>query len=141
MTENTAPRFIALDIHGQPVADGMEHLITRDTLTGLEWTDASAGRELTHEKAMAACAAVTIAGGGWRPPTRQELQSFLDLTREFTAFDQKAFPFVKPSWYWSSDLAAWSSASAWGVYFGLGNVNYHRRYLDGFALACRRAGQ
>lgn len=141
MTENTAPRFIALDIHGQPVADGMEHLITRDTLTGLEWTDASAGRALTHEKAMAACAAVTIAGGGWRPPTRQELQSFLDLTREAPAFDHEAFPFVKPSWYWSSDLAAWSSASAWFVVFSDGYVNGGPRIFGGFALACRRAGQ
>ena len=111
MTENTAPRFIALDIHGQTVADGMEHLITRDTLTGLEWTDATAGKPRPHEEAMAACEAVQIAGGGWRAPTRLELQSFLDLTIEDPAFDQAAFPFVRPTWYWSSDLAAWSSAT------------------------------
>lgn len=137
----TTPRFIALDTDGQPVADGMEHLITRDTLTGLEWTDATAGKAVPHKQAMAACEAVSIAGGAWRAPTRQELQSFLDLTRADPAFDPAAFPFVQPSWYWSSDLAAWSSASAWGVDFGYGGVNDSRRDYDGFALAVRRSGQ
>ena len=141
MTTTIAPRFIALDIHGQPVADGREHLITRDTLTGLEWTDATAGKEVSHQKAMAACEAVSIAGGGWRAPTRQELQSFLDLTRENPAFDKAAFPFVRASWYWSSDLTAWSSSAAWYVSFGGGVVGGNHRSYEGFALAVRRAGQ
>ncbi|MGH8075600.1 MAG: DUF1566 domain-containing protein [Lysobacter sp.] len=138
---DTTPRFIALDIHAQPLADGMPHLITRDTRTGLEWTDATASISRPHAEAMAACEAVTIAGGGWRAPTREELLSIVDISRFDPAVDPEAFPFVKPSWYWSSDAAAWSSASAWGVSFGYGDVYYSPRSSNGFALAVRRAGQ
>lgn len=138
---DTAPRFIALDIHAQPVAAGMEHLITRDTRTGLEWTDATAGRSLPHKKAMAACEAVSIAGGGWRAPTREELLSIVDITRFDPAVDPEAFPFVKSRWYWSSDASAWSASDAWLVYFYYGGVYDYRRGYDGFALACRPAGQ
>src|SRR5690606_20987027 len=92
---DTAPRFVALDIHAQPLDNGMEHLITRDTQTGLEWTDATAGKSRPHGKAMAACEAVDIAGGGWRAPTRQELLSIVDISRFDPAVDPQAFPFVK----------------------------------------------
>lgn len=141
MTRTSAARFVALDIHAEPIANGMEHLITRDAETGLEWTDASAGRGLSQPQAMVACEAVSIAGGGWRAPTRQELQSFLDLSREKPAFHPPAFPFVKPSWYWSSDLAAWSPGSAWGVGFDAGySVTYPLGH-QGYALAVRLAAQ
>jgi hypothetical protein len=138
---DTAPRFVALNIHAQPIENGMEHLITRDTRTGLEWTGANAGRSAPHAETMAACEAVEIAGGGWRAPTREELLSIVDITRCDPAVDTAAFPFVKSRWYWSSDAAAWSSASAWVVGFGLGDVYDYPRSGLGFALAVRRAGQ
>ena len=39
------------------------------------------------------------------------------------------------------EAAAWSSASAWNVNFNNGNVNNNHRNNNGFALACRRAGE
>ena len=138
---DTAPRFIALDIHAQPLDNGMAHIITRDTRTGLEWTDATAGLAVPHKKAMAACTAVSIAGGGWRAPTREELLSIVDITRFDPAVDPEAFPFVRSRWYWTSDASAWSASAAWFVHFYYGIVYYDDRDYDGFALACRRAGQ
>src|SRR5690606_6002323 len=101
----------------------------------------TAGKSMPHSKAMAACEAVDIAGGGWRAPTRQELLSIVDISQSDPAVDPQAFPFVKSHWYWSSDEAAWSSASARFVHFNYGYVDSSRRDGGGFALACRRAGQ
>ena len=39
------------------------------------------------------------------------------------------------------EAAAWSSASAWLVYFYFGSVYDSHRYGHGFALAVRRAGE
>ena len=139
----TQPRFAAFNADGNAVALGADdHVITRDTSTGLEYTAAGQrGGYLEHEAAMQACTAVAIAGGGWRAPTRAELIAITDITRHAPAIDAEAFPFVSDDWYWSSDLAAWSSSAAWGVLFDGGLVSSLHRHSVGFALAVRRAGQ
>ena len=43
------------------------------------------------------------------------LLTLVDITRFDPAIDTAAFPDIKGGWFWSSDLCAWSSASAWGV--------------------------
>src|SRR5690606_40892805 len=77
----------------------------------------------------------------WRLPTRAELVTLIDDTRRDPAIDPDLFPGVKPRWHWTSTAAAWSSASAWLVGFYYGYVGNSRRGSNGFALACRRAGQ
>ncbi len=114
-----------------------------DSTTGLEWTAKPLAGEFNHQAAIDACAALDFAGHkDWRLPTRQELCSIVDLSRIEPAIDIAAFPdFPKRGWFWTSDLYAGSSGSAWFVYFDDGYVGGYRRDGDGFALAVRRAGQ
>ncbi|WP_372380268.1 DUF1566 domain-containing protein [Xanthomonas sp. NCPPB 1062] len=65
----------------------------------------------------------------------------MDLTRHAPAIDTDAFPGFPSEWFWTSDLCAWSSASAWSVHFDYGDVGSYGRDGLGFALAVRRAGQ
>jgi len=134
MTAQTTQRFT--QTHG-----GVLTVI--DSTTGLEWIAKPLAGEFEHQKAIDACAALDFADHkDWRLPTRAELLTLVDITRHEPAIDTAAFPdFPKRGWFWTSDLCAWSSASAWLVYFGLGSVGSSRRYSLGFALAVRRAGQ
>lgn len=114
-----------------------------DATTGLEWIAKPLSGEMNHQAAIDACAALDFAGHkDWRLPTRAELLTIVDITRHEPVIDTAAFPELpKRGWFWTADLCAWSSASAWVVFFGSGHVNYYRRYYIGFALAVRRAGQ
>lgn len=118
-------------------------LTVTDSTTGLEWLAAPLPQgRLTHEKAIEACASLDVAGHtDWTLPTRQQLLSLVDLTRYSPAIDTDAFPDFPSAWFWSSDLCAWSSAAAWLVGFGGGDVDYALRFSNGFVLAVRRAGQ
>ena len=131
---NAAARFT------YPTGDATTSLTVVDATTGLEWLRAPLGC-FEHEQAIDACAAVEHNGGGFRLPTRAELLTLVDITRFDPAIDTAAFPDIKGGWFWSSDLCAWSSASAWLVAFYLGVVGDSRRYDSGFALAVRRVGQ
>ena len=134
MTAQTTQRFT--QTHG-----GVLTVI--DSTTGLEWIAKPLAGEFEHQKAIDACAALDFAGHkDWRLPTRAELLTLVDITRHEPAIDTAAFPdFPKRGWFWTSDLCAWSSASAWFVLFDFGSVYYGPRYSYGFALAVRRAGQ
>ena len=114
-----------------------------DSMTGLEWTAKPlSDNYITHQAATDAATGCRIAGHeDWALPTRQQLLTLVDLSRYSPAIDTDAFPDFPSRWFWTSDLCAWSSASAWGVYFNLGLVDYGYRGGHGFALAVRRAGQ
>ncbi|WP_053517485.1 DUF1566 domain-containing protein [Stenotrophomonas maltophilia] len=114
-----------------------------DSTTGLEFTARPVTDEpVTHRGAINACGSCRIGGhSDWALPSRQELLSLVDLSRYSPAIDTDAFPDFPADWFWTADLCAWSSASAWSVYFGYGYVSYGPRGLSGFALAVRRAGQ
>ena len=114
-----------------------------DATTGLEWTAKPlSDDELTHQQALDAATACRIAGhDDWVLPDRQQLLSLVDLTKYSPAIDTSAFPDFPSEWFWTSDLCAWSSASAWFVAFNLGSVYSLHRGLGGFALAVRRASQ
>ena len=66
--------------------------------------------------------AVAKLGEGWRLPTRQELESLLDLSRHDPAIDTSNYPDTKSCAYWTSTPCAWNSAARWVVYFGYGYV-------------------
>lgn len=79
--------------------------------------------------------AVAELGEGWRLPTRQELESLLDLSRHEPAIDTEKYPDTKSTYYWTSSKCAWNDAARWVVHFSLGHVN------DGHLgnVACVRA--
>lgn len=114
-----------------------------DSSTGLEWIAKPLSGEKTHQEAIDACAALDFAGHkDWRLPTLAELLTLVDITRHEPAIDTATFPdFPKRGWFWTSDLCAWSSSSAWLVGFSVGGVDNDHRFFNGFALAVRRAGQ
>ncbi|MCE4371797.1 DUF1566 domain-containing protein [Xanthomonas hortorum] len=113
-----------------------------DATTGLEWSAQPVATNVSHQTAEQACKALQLGGHhDWRLPTRQELLSLVDLTRHAPAIDTNVFPDFPSEWFWTSDLCAWSSASAWSVNFNGGGVYCYHRYDFGFALAVRRAGQ
>ena len=115
-----------------------------DSKTGLEWTAKPLPQgSMTHDQAIKACAELDYAGHkDWALPTREQLLSIVDISRHAPAIDTAAFPdFPESGWFWTSDLCAWSSASAWFVGFNGGAVSGVHRDSYGFALAVRRAGQ
>ena len=122
------------------------HVAVLDEATGLLWSIASLGDAdgdgISHENATKRAAELDLLGyRDWRLPTRAELAGLVDDTRHEPAIDTALFPEVKPRWHWSSTPCAWSSSAAWGVDFYNGYVLNLHRYLNGFALAVRRAGQ
>jgi len=129
-------------------SDRTDHVAVIDHSTGLMWSVESLGSKedaddgITQEACEARCRELTLLGtNDWRLPTRAELAALVDDTRHEPAIDTSLFPRVKPRWHWTSTPCAWSSASAWGVDFGFGDVGSYHRGSDGFALAVRRAGQ
>ena len=108
----------------------------------LEWSgNICEGQRVDYATAEKACAAL---GEGWRLPTRQELESILDLSRHNPAADPERFPDMNSDWYWSSTPCAWSSVLAWCVVFDVGYVyGLHRGYGGAFVRAVRAvpAGQ
>ncbi|WP_282266533.1 DUF1566 domain-containing protein [Stenotrophomonas sp. PS02298] len=114
-----------------------------DSTTGLEWTAKPLSDDyITHQVATDAATGCRVGGHeDWALPSRQQLLTLVDLTRHSPAIDTDAFPDFPSRWFWTSDLCAGSSASAWFVDFYLGFVSYFHRSFNGFALAVRRAGQ
>lgn len=99
----------------------------------LEWSHTLLdGKTVTYEKAEKAVAEL---GEGWRLPTRQELESILDLSRHEPAIDTDKFPDTKSKHYWTSTPCAWNSSAVWVVDFANGYVTDGSRY----AFACVRA--
>ena len=124
-----------------PTGDAATSLTVVDTTTGLEWLRTPLAGRYEHQQAIDACEAVALVGGGFRLPTRAELLTLVDITKFDPAIDTNTFPDIKGGWFWTSDLCAWSSASAWFVCFYDGVVYSLHRYNFGFALAVRRVGQ
>ena len=123
---------VAVIDHGRGLMFAVESLGNPD--------DADDG--ISHDHCVERCKELRLLGyDDWRLPTRAELAGLIDDTRHDPAIDTNLFPRVKPRWHWTSTAAAWSSASAWVVYFVLGYVNYGRRSGDGFALAVRSIGK
>ncbi|HGM5525811.1 TPA: DUF1566 domain-containing protein [Stenotrophomonas maltophilia] len=98
--------------------------------------------DVPHAKCEAAAKALDLLGHtDWDLPTIEEYQLLIDRTRYNPAINTDFFKGIESDWYWSKTPAAWSSASAWIVFFYYGGVGYNPRDSDGFALAVRRAGQ
>jgi hypothetical protein len=123
--------------------DAGNRLTVIDSTTGLEFVaHPLTATPVSHQAAIDAAANCRVGGHtDWALTTRQELLSLVDLSRYSPAIDTNAFPGFPSDWFWTSDLCAWSSASAWDVNFNSGGVYDSHRYGGGFALAVRRASQ
>jgi len=104
--------------------DNLDGTVT-DNATGLMWQREDDNQARNWESALAYCEDRDLGGHvDWRLPDVKELRSIVDNTRYNPAIDPVAFPGTDLSYYWSSSTTAFSTGSAWYVYFGHGFVNY-----------------
>jgi hypothetical protein len=111
--------------------------VVLDETAGLEWY-AGPDRDTNWRQAKYWVENLKVAGGGWRMPTRYELQTLYQKdagTRNMT-------PLLKTTgwWVWSGETGG--SSSAWYFGFGLGNGHWNDRddshNTRGFAVRSRR---
>jgi hypothetical protein len=99
-----------------------------DTRTQLTWQQAVDPGTYTQSAASTYCTGLSLAGGGWRLPTKAELESIVDDTRSNPSIDPTAFPSTPGNYFWSSSpYVAASGGYGWFVNFisGLSGSNYY----------------
>jgi hypothetical protein len=91
-----------------------------DNVTGLAWQQATAPGTYTQPAAASYCQGLALAGyGGWRLPTKIELESIVDLGRANPSINVTAFPGTQSTNYWTSKALA-GSTNLWVVDFSSG---------------------
>ena len=129
----TPVNTITIDLASSNMSIALTDATPAHLAARLEWSDTLlGGKSVTYAAAQEAIAAL---GPGWRMPTRQELESLLDLSCHDPAIDTEKFPDTKSNGYWTSTPCAWNDAAVWVVDFYFGHVyGFHRN-----DLACVRA--
>jgi hypothetical protein len=111
-----------------------------DRVTGLTWQRRVDGRSRSWAEATGFCACAGLGGhDDWRLPTRMELVSIVDFTRDAPAIDPDAFPDTPPAWFWTSSRWADDPAFAWYVYFENGFSNFIDQTAT-YRVRCVRGG-
>jgi len=82
------------------------------------------GDACSWQDAQRYCSELALAGGGWRLPSKEELQSIVDDERDEPAIDLTAFPDAQPDVFWSSSSVDGSPELAWYVFFSHGSANF-----------------
>lgn len=121
----------AQEAEGRPpfgsYAPACRYTTTADTVldndTQLTWQRALDPGTYTWSAAAAYCQALTLAGGGWRLPTIQELQTLNDEVWFDPAIDWAAFPGTPNAVFWSSSPDVTDPGFAWRVYTRFGEVD------------------
>jgi hypothetical protein len=108
-----------------------------DVGTGLTWQQTADATMRTWAEAKAACAALPLAGGGWRLPSMKELQSLIDDNRASPAIDPVAFPDTSSDPFWSGTPVAGFPDSAWRVSFMHG-YTYDSKDFNPYLVRCVR---
>jgi hypothetical protein len=97
-----------------------------DRVTGLTWQRRVDATARSWADATAQCACLALGGhDDWRLPTRMELVSIVDFTRDSPAIDLDAFPGTPSAWFWTASRWADDPAFAWYVYFENGFSNFN----------------
>ena len=112
--------------------------IVYDEKTNLEWI-VGPDKDTTWDEAKAWVESLSVEGGGWRMPTREELKT---LYKEGTG-SRNMTPLLKTTgwWVWSGEKK--DSHSAWALFFRFGNEPWGLRdssgtIYRGFAVRSRR---
>jgi hypothetical protein len=96
--------------------------VVKDTKTGLEWF-AGPNRMMTWGEASSWVESLSVDGGGWRMPTREELKTLYKKG----AGTHNITPLLKVTGWW-----AWSGEKeffrkAWAIYYIDGTERLHAR--------------
>jgi hypothetical protein len=95
-----------------------------DAVTGLTWQRRTAPEPLDWQAATRYCACLTLdEHDDWTLPSRLELVSIVDYTRQNPALDAEAFPETPFEWFWSASRTAESNERYWYVAFWDGNTH------------------
>ncbi len=111
--------------------------VVKDTETGLEWFPGP-DKDTNWDNAKKRVENLTVAGGGWRMPTRQELKNLYKKG----AGERNMTPLLKTTgwWVWSGETK--DSSTYWIFSFAIGDGAWYRHNLStssrGFAVRSRR---
>lgn len=94
--------------------------VVRDQVTNLAWEQPASSKAITFEEASSYCDGLSLAGGGFRLPSRIELTSLLNLEQTVPALDHAAFPDSISDKLWTSSAFAGGANQRWLVNFGFG---------------------
>ena len=107
------------------------------------WYQASGTYDASYNASTTSvCGSLTLAGGGWRLPSKKELTGIVDYSIPYPGptIAQGTFPNTVSSG-WSSTTGAYGPPDgAWGVYFSYGGVGYASKYYS-YYVRCVRGGQ
>ena len=130
-----------------PVVDGSRSfsvapgndMVVQDAVTGLDWQRTVVSKSFKWKDALEFCSTLTYGGySDWRLPTINELITLIDFTKDHPAIDTVVFPDTVPEPFWSSTTYVFHKTSAWGVYFGTGQVYHYRKEGKHFVRCVRR---
>jgi hypothetical protein len=107
-----------------------------DNLTQLTWQQSVDDSSFTRAEADTYCAALSLDGGGWRLPTRAELESIIDDTHFYPAIDPTAFPGAPAGAFWTATQYVPYSDIVWYVDFYSGQSVFSNG--SSFRLRCVR---
>lgn len=93
-----------------------------DNGTGLTWERTVDVGSFNHAEAMARCATLTTAGGGWRSPSINELETLVDVSVASPAIHSLTFPLTPASLFWSRNVQVVDTSQGWTVNFDNGTV-------------------
>jgi hypothetical protein len=99
--------------------DNQDGTVT-DSRTGLTWQQTVRTQQSGLADAKAYCADLSLAGTGWRVPTRAELESIVDFTRYDPAIDPTFFPNTPGGFYRSVSPDLSAAGYSWGVFARIG---------------------
>jgi Protein of unknown function (DUF1566) len=110
-----------------------------DRVTGLHWQRAHTAK-LDWQTALETCANLTLQGyDDWRLPSRIEIVSMVDYTRQPTV-DGQAFENTALDYFWSSSTVSYDTSLAYSVYFGAGLTAYGMKGGASAHVRCVRGG-
>ena len=93
-----------------------------DNSTGLVWERVVDPGNFNHAQAMSRCASLPTAGGGWRSPSINELESLVDITEQSPAIHSLTFPQTPATLFWSRNVQVQDMSQGWTVNFDNGSV-------------------
>ena len=107
--------------------------VVYDANTGLEWI-AGPGRNMSWEESQKWAESLEIDGGGWRMPTRQELET---LYQEGSGKRNMTRLLETPAWWvWSAEQKDGSSSNLYD--FSRGTRDWQSRTPRAYAVRARK---
>jgi Protein of unknown function (DUF1566) len=108
--------------------------------TKLEWQRHIPAQTFTWPEAKQYCGCLSLAGhDDWQLPSRMELVSIVDYTRQNPSLDASAFPETPFEWFWSASPKPGEPESHWYVAFFDGDTHASAADRDYRVRCVRRA--